>query len=48
MNDDTDLEAQLKAMTTNDVAIAYIMAANELERRGIDPQDLEFVWPEAH
>lgn len=46
--DEISLEEQLKAMSTNDVALAYIFAFNELERRGIDPEDLEFTFPEVH
>ena len=46
--DEISLEEQLKAMSTNDVALAYIFAFNELERRGVDPEELEFVSPEFH
>lgn len=46
--DEIDIEEQLKGMTDNDVCLAYIFAFNELERRGIDPEELEFVSPERH
>jgi hypothetical protein len=43
-----DTESQLRAMSTHDVATAWYLAGCELERRGIDPDDLEFVQPEIH
>lgn len=48
MTDEINIEEQLRGMTDNDVALAYYFAAAELERRGIDPDGLEFVMPEIH
>lgn len=45
MTEEIDLESQLQSMTTDQVMMAYVMAANELERRGIlveDTDDVEF------
>lgn len=43
MNEEIDIEEQLKGMTTDQVMMAYVMAANELERRGILMQDTDEV-----
>ena len=48
MTEETDLETQLKGMSTDEVATAFYFARAELEQRGIDPEDLEFVSPEFH
>jgi hypothetical protein len=43
-----DNEAQLQAMSTDQVALAWYLAGVELERRGIDLDSLEFVEVEIH
>jgi hypothetical protein len=43
-----DNQAQLQAMSTDQVALAWYLAGVELERRGIDPDSLEFVEVEIH
>lgn len=48
MTDEINIEEQLRGMTDNDVALAFYFAAAELERRGIDPETIEFVLPEIH
>lgn len=41
--EEIDPEAQLQAMTTDQVMMAYWMAATELERRGILVEDTDEV-----